>query len=194
MLEIIKANFSNIISLCSLVISILMLRIYVKNRKLTKAAYYHAVNEYMDSDTQLRVVNREQIDNEICVRLAVYNLNNKPIFIHCLSVAQEKKRRGLSGLLFSKTEMQVLEGCRWWPNPDSDSNEAKYFHEKYESLIVKDIMIVQINIPGFINRERYCFELQTNRGYVKETTTIDGFNSSFPIVFQKERHYGRKLR
>lgn len=196
MIEIIKGNAALTISILSLIISLSVYRVYLKMYKISKYLYYNSQNEYMNSNTQIRFLDSIEKEGKTYVRLVVYNLDTKPLFLHSLCVNHEIKRKGLLGLLFPKVEMERIENTLWWPDPtdfESDTfDQEMYFHEKYRSLLVGDMEIVQIVIPEAITTKKYVFELITNRGNTKEYTFIHYTDMRFPYMYNEKGIMGRK--
>lgn len=187
--DTVKIWISTIFSSISLIVSLILLYVQIKNQKVQKLSYYLNRDVYLNSNAEIKLVSSQQVDDKISIKLVIYNLDSKPVLIQSLSVYKKEYVNNFIKRLFNLEEYKVVKDSYWWPNYDTDSVTPKYFSEEYENIYVKDLMDIQVVFPGHIDDSVYQFVLNTNKGCEKHSSTIRINGCFFSHAYSQKRSY-----
>ena len=174
-----------LMSSLSLIVSLGVLIVHLKNRKTQFSSYALARHAHRSSSIDLALVSAEQLDGSILVKLVLFNPGSIAALIKSLTVYREVKSNSFLGRLFGSTEWKEITEARWWPTADSSSKTPKSFADEYQNLYVEDYRDILVSMPGLIDRNNYRYVIQTNLGGYETSSTIYAARSHFPHAFRQ---------
>lgn len=177
-----------LMSSLSLVISLALLFIHLKNRKTQLNSYILSRSAFRSSSINLKYVSSEQLDDSILIKLVLFNPGSIATIIQSLTVYKEVESRFFIGRLLGFTEWREVREARWWPTTDSSCKTPKSMADEYKNLYVEDYRDILVSIPGLIDRNVYQFVIESNHGGLEHFSTIDSVTSYFPHAFRQWFH------
>ncbi len=181
-----KENFGIILSLLSLVVALYTLYINFRNRITTKNTFELSHFGFISTRPYLYRIRTTQKDGFYIVHLSIYNASSGGMIIHSLTSYIESPNKNFLLRFLGILSWEILESSRWWPTKDPGNHEERLLHDAYKDIYVKDTADILVKIPGYINRSRHRFRIATNLDISFHTTTVDGFDSSFPYYFARK--------
>jgi hypothetical protein len=156
-------------------ISVCLLFLQIKNRFTQVSSYYISRATHRSSSIVLKLVDVQQLEDTVLMKLAVFNPGSVAAVIQSCSIFEKPESKKWFGRIFYRSKWQWVESSRWWPIGDSSDKEPKYLSEAYQNLYVKGVGSIYVSKPGMIDRRVYLFEVRTNNGFVTtETVVMDG--------------------
>lgn len=175
-------------SSASLAISLALLFVHLKNRRTQLSSYFLARATYRSSSIDLKYVSTEQLENQVLIRLVVFNPGSVATIIQALTVYKEVEPEFFFFRLLGRTEWEELGEAKWWPTSDPSCKEQKFLADEYKSLYVDDHRDIFILLPGYIDRNKYRFDIQTNHGGRSHFSTIDATRTHFSHGYRQWFH------
>jgi hypothetical protein len=175
-------------SSASLAISLALLFIHLKNRRTQLSSYFLARAAYRSSSIDLKYVSTEQLENQVLIRLVVFNPGSIATIIQSLTVYKEVEPTFFLSRLLGRREWKEVSEAKWWPTSDPSCKEQKFLADEYKSLYVEDYRDIFVLLPGYIDRNKYRFDIQTNHGGHSHASTIDATRTYFSHAFRQWFH------
>lgn len=175
-------------SSASLIISLALLLIHLKNRKTQLRAYFLSRETYRSSNVALKYISSEQQGENALLKLVLFNPGSVAAIIRSLTVYKEVESSFFLFRVFGVTEWREIQDAKWWPTSDPDCKEHKYLADEYRSLYVDDQRDIYVLLPGYIDRNKHKFETKTNQGSCSTESTIDATRIYFPHAFRQWFH------
>lgn len=172
----------------SLVISLALLLIHLKNRKTQLRAYFLSRETYRSSAIVLKYISSEQYGESTLHKLALFNPGSVAAIIRSLGVYKKIESRFFLLRVLGFTEWREVPEAQWWPASSPDCKEQRYLADEYRSLYVDDQRDIYVIMPGYIDRNEYKFEIKTNHGGCSIESTIDVTRIYFPHAFSEWFH------
>jgi hypothetical protein len=169
----------------SLIISLGILIVHLKNRNIQFNAYAINRHTHRSSSIDLVFVSGEQLDDSVLLKLVLFNPDSVAAIIKSFTLYKEVKSTSFFGRLFGSTEWKEITLARWWPTVDSSSKTPRSFADEYQNLYVEDCRDILVSMPGMIDRNHYRFVIETNLGGYQTISTIDATRSYFPYAFRQ---------
>ncbi|WP_129373655.1 hypothetical protein [Pseudomonas aeruginosa] len=177
-----------VMSSASLVISLALLLIHLKNRKTQLRAYFLSRETYRSSIVVLDYVASEQLDENVLLKLVLFSPGSVATVIRSLTLYRKCESRFFLLRAFGITEWRKVREVTWWPVSDPNCKEQKYLADEYRSLYVDSHRDIYVLFPGFIDRNEYKFEVKTNHGSCSTKSTIDATKIYFSHAFRQWFH------
>jgi len=177
--------FKDIISFSSFIISMFLLVIHIKNRCIQLQSFWISKDLYRSGFIDLIHVSSKQLNDRVILKLVVFNPGSVSAVIKSFSVFREDYSRNFLLRFFGKKEWTEVHGARWWPTNNADDHSIKYLADEYRNLYIEEQRDILVSLPGLIDRNRYSFEIQTNLGWCRHETTIDGIATYFSHSFHQ---------
>ncbi len=169
-------NWSETLSVISILIALATFIINIKNRKTNRENLKLNKNSFDRNNMNFFYIESKKLTNEFQVKLALFNPSSTKLIINCVKVYVEDSSK--------KEEWRNLE-IKWWPSEKDEFNKEKLFREEYKNLLVKDSKNIFINIGGEMEYKNYRFEVFTSFDEFTHITTITGTDTGFPIDYKK---------
>lgn len=176
------------VSLASLVISLAVLFVHLKNRRTQLRSYLLTRATHRSSAIDLKYVSSEQVEEQVLIKLVLFNPGSVAAIIQSLTVSREIESRFFLLRWFGWTEWKELTEARWWPTSDPTCKDQRYFADEYRSLYVEDCRDIYVLLPGYIDRAMHRFTIQTSQGGCAHSSKIDGTRSYFSHAFHQWFH------
>lgn len=177
-----------VMSSASLVISLALLFVHLKNRRTQLSSYFLARATHRSSSIVLKYVVSEQLEGNVLIKLVLFNPGAIATIIQSLTVYQKAESQCFLFRWFGRTEWKELTDAQWWPTGDSSCKDQKYLADEYKSLYVEDIRDIYVLLPGYIDRNMYRFDIETNHAGRSYCSTIDATRTYFPHAFRQWFH------
>lgn len=181
-----------VIAVISLLISLYLLYINVKNRGTQVSTYRINRALHRSSRSVLQYINTEQLDGRFLVKLVLFNPGSTASIIHSFAVFKPIKNPNRLFRIFKPTVLQCIDDARWWPTRDENQKDPQYRDDEYKNLYVEDYRVILVSIPGWVDRERYEFEIRTNNDYLVHKTHILGIKGSHQFSHYYEEWHTEK--
>jgi len=178
---------NTILSTISLVISVFLLVIHFKNRKIALKGYLINRQVYRSSEADLMFISSSQQEGSVNINLCFYNPSSVAALIKSLTV-YKKVESGCKILRFIGVEKWIIiHQAKWWPTENPRCEVPKKLEDEYRKLYVSELVDLKVNIPGVIDRAEYKFQIKTNHnpdGY-SHISTINSISSGFPHQYKQ---------
>ncbi len=187
--DVIDAQVLNLVmSSASLVISLAVLFVHLKNRRTQLSSYFLTRAAHRSSAIDLKCVSSEQLEDKVLIRLVLFNPGSIATIIQSLTVYKEVESESFFLRWLGRVKWKELRDARWWPTSDPSCKDQKYFADEYKSLYVEDYRDIFVLLPGYIDRNMYRFAIETNHGDYSHSSTIDATRSYFSHAFRQWFH------
>lgn len=174
-----------VMSSLSLIVSLGVLVVHLKNRKTQVNAYAMSRHTHRSSFIDLAFVSAEQLDVSVLLKLVLFNPGPIAAIIKSFTLYKKVKSNSFLGRLLGSSEWKEIAEARWWPTADSSCVTPKSFADEYPNIYVEDHRDILVSMPGLIDRSEYRYVIQTNLGGCETTSTIDTTWSCFPHAFRQ---------
>lgn len=180
------------IALVSLLISLYLLYINIKNRGTQLAEYRMVRHFHRSGQTVVQYINAEQLEGRFLVKLVLFSPGSVASVIHSVAVFKLVGNSNRLLRLFKPTVHKRIEDARWWPTLDENQKEPRYRDDNYGDLYVRDYRVILISVPGLVGEERYAFDVRTNNDYVILRTHVSGIKGTHQFSHHYEKQYMEK--
>lgn len=175
-------------SSASLAISLALLFVHLKNRRTQLSSYFLARAAYRSSSIDLKYVSSEQLEDNVLIKLVLFNPGSIATIIQSLTIYREVESRFFLFRLLGRTAWKELGEAKWWPTSDPSCKDQKFLADEYKNLYVEDYRDIFVLLPGYIDRNVYRFAIETNHGGHTRTSTIDATRTYFSHAFRQWFH------
>jgi len=186
MLELITKQFEeNIFGLGGFILGILSLFLHWKNRIIQKKSYYISRGTKRRNEVEFIRISTKQIGDNHITKLIVFNPNSQGLILQALKTYKKKTTYPFLQNLGLISKWIKIDSV-WWPSESSGENEdPKLLKDGYNDLFVKDYKTVFVSIKGNIDTNQYKFELISSHDKNCHITTINSYDSQFPINYKR---------
>jgi len=166
----------------SLISSLFLLFIHIKNRKTQHRTYLMARDAYHSSGIDVGFVRAEQLGQRVLLRFVVFNPASGATIIKSARLHRlEQHRNWLLGRL-GVQKWYPVDGSRWWPSEDPSDNVPKNFADGYRHLLVKEHRDIMVTYSGYLDRALYALDVKTSRGGVRTKRPSMASRSASPTT------------
>ncbi len=169
-------------------IALALLFIHFKNRGTQLNSYFLSRAAHRSSSIDLKYVSSEQLEDNVLIKLVLFNPGSIATIIQSLTVYKEVESKFFLLRLFGRTEWKELREVSWWPTSDPSCKDQKFFADEYKSLYVEDCRDIFVLLPGCIDRNVYRFAIESNHGWYSHSSIIYATECYFPHAFRQWFH------
>lgn len=180
------------IAIVGLLISLYLLFINIKNRSTQVSAYRMTRANQRSSKIVVILVNSEQLDGRILVKLVLFNPGSIATVIHSVTTFKSRKNPNVLFRLFKPFVLYEVEDAYWWPTRDADQKKPRFLEDEYRNLYFEDFRVVLISIPEWAEIGSFEFRICTNNDYIHLKTYVDGVTGDRRFSHHFEEWYAEK--
>lgn len=158
-----EIDISIAISVVSLLVSIAVLHIHLKNRRTNLHTYWINRNVQRYSAPEINVVRTVQERDFYIIHIIYFNPGSIASILQSLTIYKQVDYKfPLIPIVFNDWD-EVTES-KWWPTESPNDFKRKYMADEYANLYVENYKDILVMFPGNIDRALHRFYIKTNQG------------------------------
>ena len=163
----------NILSIISITLAVFRLFLHLKNRNTMLRSFEINRANYRSSNIDLIYINAIKENNNLIIKLALFNPGPVAAIIKSLTVYKKVANNSFPSNIIRLSKWDNVSSAKWWPTENTECKEIKCISQEYHNLYVDQQRDILVAIPDEdISRSVYKFVIKTNLGgYVCNSST-----------------------